>query len=148
MDNYFRPAMVWGSVCFLLLYRTFPLDIIIWGKLYQQYDISMLQLIASFSAQALPALMPLMCFLLMISRATHNKVIILTVPFTAWLISKFIITGVFYFISLKTSNIPPYSEGFLRLVERMLTVDWFTDLLVFMLTIMVCSYAFWREYRK
>ncbi|MFQ6250582.1 hypothetical protein [Yersinia enterocolitica] len=96
MDNYFRPAMVWGSVCFLLLYRTFPLDIIIWGKLYQQYDISMLQLIASFSAQALPALMPLMCFLLMISRATRNKVIILTVPFTAWLISKFIITGVFY----------------------------------------------------
>jgi hypothetical protein len=148
MNIALRAALIWGGVCFLLLYRTLPAEVVILWQVFQQYAPPASLLIVYWGTQMLPALVPLGCFLLLRYRVGSNKSLTLLMPFGIWLVSQFIIAGIFYAVAVKSGNLPPYSESFLSIMRWALTIEWLGNLLVSALTIMACSYAFWREQRK
>jgi len=147
MDKTFMPALIWGTVCFLLLYCTLPSDFAQWWQVHQQFGVPMLQLLANSMIAVIPALMPLVCYVILSERVSSNKGVILVIPVMAWLIAKLVILGVLYFIAAKTGDMPLYAEGFFSLVGRIVTPHWLINALAYILTIMASSYAFWRECR-
>jgi|SRR5471030_485567 hypothetical protein len=146
INSVLRAALVWGFVCFLLLYRTFPVDIVVSWQVLQQYDLPIWQLIATYTTSILPALVPLGCFVLLARNAKGNKFYVISMPFIAWVITRCLLVVILWIITFKISNQPPYSGGLQNIVTRQIvTMYWTSHTLVSALIIMVCSYAFWRE---
>ncbi|CAI1072474.1 hypothetical protein [Serratia quinivorans] len=145
MNTASRIALIWGTVCFLLLYSTLPADVIIAWQVFRQYDPPASQLMVYWGTKLLPALVPLGCFLLLGHRVRNNKSLTLLLPFSVWLACQFIIAGFFYVVAVKSGSLPPYSEGLLSFVLRILNIEWLTNSLVSALIVVACSYAFWRE---
>lgn len=146
MDKALRVALVWGIVCFLLLYCTLPADVVMSWRMRQQFGVPWGQLITGASVKLIPDLIPLLCFVCLAHRIANNK-LWLFVPAVGWLIGKFAVVGILYFIALKIANVPHYAEGYFSLLRRVITVDWLIQVSVFVLAIIACSYAWWRETR-
>ncbi|MBP2170248.1 hypothetical protein J2125_003440 [Erwinia toletana] len=147
MKNALRAPLVWGIVCFLLLYRTLPADMIMSWQISQQYNVPLSSLLLNGLTQLLPALTPLACFVWLVRHLSTGLWLALIAPVVAWFAIQLIIAAVFYFVAVKSGNIPPYAEGFVTALRRMLNLHWASAMVVSVLTIMACSYACWRETR-
>ncbi|MCU5774072.1 hypothetical protein N5923_05745 [Erwiniaceae bacterium BAC15a-03b] len=147
MKNALRAPLVWGIVCFLLLYRTLPADMIMSWQISQQYSVPLSNLLLTILSQLLPALTPLACFVWLVRHLSTGLWLALIAPVVAWFAIQLIIAAVFYFVAVKSGSIPPYEEGFVTVLRRMLDIQWIAAMLVTVLTIMASSYACWRETR-
>jgi hypothetical protein len=148
MNTRLRAALVWGFVCFLLLYRTLLAEIVLSWQVLQQYDVPAWQLVVTYTANILPALIPLGCFLWLTHKANFSKFYALTLPFIAWLIGSFLLVAILWLITFNISNPPPFSGGFIpMLTQQIATIYWSSRTLTAAVIILVCGYAFWRERR-
>ncbi len=146
MSATFRIAVVWGFICFLLLYRTLLSEVILSWQVLQQYDIPVWQLFVSYASNILPALIPLGCFVWLTHKATFSKMSALTLPLAGWLIGRFVVIVLLWIITVKISNPPPYTEGLHNIIiDHLIQVYGSVNTLTSALVIMVCAYAFWRE---
>jgi len=145
MGKLFRIPLVWGLLCFALLYRTFPADVIYSWQAYYQYQGHYSQLLVSWILQLVPPLLPLLCFIVFYKKKITLKGIVLFTPFLLWLASKLLIAVIIYGIALKVGSIDFISENLSSIIKRLYTLDWFLASLTYGLTIVACSYAFWRE---
>lgn len=112
VNNTFKPAIIWGCVSFLLLYRTFPSDVTLWWNVLTQWNVPVWQLMVTWATRILPALIPLACFILLNHRKKQGGGYIISMPFIAWLIGRFILVVITWMITFKISDKPPYSGGF------------------------------------
>lgn len=141
-----RSALIWGGVCFLLLYRTFPADIITSWQLTQHYDIPASPLLWGGIIQVVLALLPMACFLWLGSGCmVYGELSVLFIPFLAWLSGQFLIAYGIYVWAVKSDRVLPYEQGFLNIAEKMMSFDWLFNVLVSAIIIVTCSYAFYRE---
>lgn len=148
INNTLKSAIIWGAVSFLLLYRTFPSDVTLWWNVLTQWNIPVWQLIVTWATGIIPALIPLMCFILLSSNKKLGGGYIILLPFIAWLFGRFILVIIIWFVTFKISNEPPYSGGFQNtIVPQIGIMYWNSHTLVSALIIITCSYAFWRERR-
>ncbi len=145
MTKLFRIPLIWGLLCFALLYRTFPSDVIYSWQTYYQYQGYYSQLLVSLILQLVPSLLPLVCFIVFYKKKIMLKSIVLFTPFLLWLASKLVIAVVIYGIALKTGSIDFISESLSSIIKRLYTLDWLLASLTYGLTIVACSYAYWRE---
>lgn len=146
VNNTLKPAIIWGGVSFLLLYRTFPSDVTLWWNVLTQWNFPVWQLMVTWAASILPALIPLMCFILLNNKQQCSRKYIILMPFIAWLIGRFILVVIIWMITFKISNEPTYSGGFQNtIVHQIGIMYWNSQTLVSALIIITCSYAFWRE---
>ncbi|CAE1150253.1 hypothetical protein ACWA06_06180 [Serratia rhizosphaerae] len=148
MNKSTKAALVWGGLCAILLYRTLPAGVMMSWQVFRQYDIPVMQLVVSVLMPLLPALAPLGCFLALRTTAAERWLAVVILPMVAWLASHVILIVLFYFIAVKSGNVPPYSEGLSAMMLRMLNIGWLSSMLVVALTIAACGYAFWRESRR
>ncbi|OTG63552.1 hypothetical protein B9T25_13740 [Acinetobacter sp. ANC 4470] len=133
-------------VCFLLLYRTFPSDVVILGQVSQQYGIPIWQPVVTFMANILLALVPLGCFLLLVHKTNVSKFYTITIPFIVWFISQFFLMIIVLIITFKMSKEPLYTGELQNIItNQLVNMHWFSNILISALIIMVCGYAFWRE---
>ncbi|EBG0215823.1 hypothetical protein H9V85_004953 [Salmonella enterica subsp. enterica serovar Louisiana] len=143
----FKAPVIWGVVCFLLLYPTFPTELNVWWEALQQWDIPVWQQIVTWSSGILPALIPLgIMLMLQVRRPRCSKNYTIIIPFVAWLIGRSVLVVILWVITFKISNEPPYSGGFQNIiVNQIVMMFWNLHTLVSALIIITCSYAFWRE---
>ncbi|ERK09413.1 hypothetical protein L579_1195 [Pantoea sp. AS-PWVM4] len=146
MNNALRAALVWGVVCFLLLYCALPVDIAMSWQMRQQFGVPWVQLIAVNSIQIIPAMIPLLCFVCLMNRIANRKLWLL-VPAVGWFIGKLVVLGVLYIFALKIANVPLYAEGYFSMLRRVITAEWLVKASALVLAIITCSYAWRRETR-
>lgn len=141
-----KVAVTWGIVCFILLYRTFPVDAVLWWEVLNQWDIPVWQQIATWASNILPALIPLGCFILLKRKRRRSKPYTIIIPFVAWSMGRFILTVMLWTITFKINHAPPYSESIQTVLVQQMEIMYLTPhTLVSALIIMTCGYAFWRE---
>ncbi|WMU72298.1 hypothetical protein OQ483_20415 [Enterobacter bugandensis] len=147
MTHRYRIALVWGLVCFSLLYRAFPSEIFLSLKVLQQWQIPVWEQIVHYSMGILPALTPLLYFLFLTHRGKFTKGHAFMMPLIAWIAFRFALICVLWLITFKISKPPLYSEGFMDIVStQIVRMFWNANVLDSALVILVCSYAFWREH--
>lgn len=147
MLNSFKAPIIWGCLCFLLIYRTFPYDIIYSWLSYYNYKISYFQIISQWALQITPPLIPLIVFTIFHKVGVKNKAIVILTPFLLWVVGKFIVAVIIYFISVKVGSIDIASEKFPAIIKRIYNTEWFFVSITYGITIIACSYAFWREHK-
>lgn len=146
MNTKFRIALVWGVICFLLLYRTLLAEVILSWQVLQEYDIPNWQLFTSYASNLLPSLIPLVCFLWLTQNNHFSKIISFTLPLAAWLIGRFIINAILWLITLEISYPPLFSVGFQHIYTyQLVQMYWSLNTLTSVMIILICGYAFWRE---
>lgn len=141
----FNIPIVWGCVCFLLLYTTFPNDLIYAWLFYSEYKSSYSQIIAQWILQIAPPLIPLITFIFFHKAEVKSKAIVTLTPFLLWVIGRFIVAMIIYFVSVKAGNIDITSEKYISIVKKIYDSEWFFRSITYGITIIACSYAFWRE---
>ncbi|HBZ15577.1 MULTISPECIES: hypothetical protein [Pantoea] len=148
MNTKLRAALVWGVVCFLLLYRTLLTEIVLSWQVLQQYDVPIWQLVVTYSANIVPACIPLACFVWLTRKAHFTWGFALTLPFIAWLIGSCFVVTILWMITANITSAPPYSAGPAQMItQQIVKLYWTSRTLTAALIILVCSYAFWRECR-
>ncbi|MBS3046414.1 hypothetical protein [Enterobacter mori] len=148
VNRIFKPTVIWGFVCFLLLYRTFPTDIVSWWDVLTQWNVPVWEQVVMWSARILPALIPMGCFILLNNKQKYGVKYVISIPFFAWLFGRFILVVVLWLITFKMTNEPAYSGGLQNIVLRQIETMYLNShTLVSALIIITCSYAFWRERR-
>ena len=141
-----KPDIVWGGVCFLLLYRTFPEDVDLWWDVISQWNVPVWQQIVTWSTGILPSLIPICCYIYIKKMQISKKLITVSLPLIFWLLGRFILVAVLWIITFKLGHQPPYSNTWTTIFSQQLVHMYLTShILVSALTIVTCSYAFWRE---
>lgn len=140
-----KSPFIWGGVCFFLLYRTFPHDVIYTWLFYAEYKGNHSQMIAQWLLQIAPPLIPLIVFLVIYKKEIKNKKAIILTPFFLWVVGKFIMAMVVYFVSLKLGNLDIMSEKLPGIIKNIYNTDWLLTSIAYGISIIACSYAFWRE---
>jgi len=148
VNNTLKPAIIWGLVSFFLLNRTFPSDVTLWWSVLTHWNVPAWQLMVTWATSILPALIPLICFILLNFSKKYGDGYIILIPFIAWLIGRLLLVVVIWVITFKISNEPSYSGGFQNnIIHQIGVMYWNSHTLVSALIINACSYAFWRERR-
>lgn len=141
-----KRALTWGGLCFILLYRTFPADVVLWWDVLQQWDIPVWQQMVTYTSDTVPALIPLGCFMLLARKPQCDKVYTVIMPFIAWVAGRFVLMIMLGLITFRISHAPLYLGGFQHLLaKQIVTMYWTSHTLVSALIIMACGHAFWRE---
>lgn len=143
-----RTATIWGFLCFLLLYRTFPAEVIYSWQALRLWDMPLWHQLVIHATSILPALLPLIGFIVLTRGTKPDKARALVIPLMAWLLGRLLLTVAIWLITFKISSEPPFSGGFHNIVTNQLVMMyWSPNTLVSALIIVVCSYACWRERR-
>ena len=140
-----KVPFVWGGVCFFLLYNTFPHDVMYTWLLYSGYNGNHFQMIVQWTLQIAPPLIPLIAFYVIYKINSKNKILTILTPFLLWITGKFIIAMVIYLVSLKVGNLDIMSEKLPGIVKRIYNTEWLFKSTAYGVSIIACSYAFWRE---
>jgi hypothetical protein len=140
-------APIWGGLCFILLYRTLPADLVLSVQLMHQYGIPVSQMAIGWLVTALPALMPLLCFIALTRRGQTALWTWLVLPPIAWLLCQFALTIIAGIVITRFGLAPPWSETLSDLLFRLAVRLWSVHVLTVLLTTLACGYACWREHR-
>lgn len=141
-------ALIWGGLCFILLYRTLPAELVLSAQVMHQYGIPVSQMAVGWLVTALPALMPLLCFIALVRRRQAALWPWLVLPPVAWLLIQFALAVGAGTVMVRAGLTPPWSETVSDLVFRLAMRLWSVHALTVLLTTLACSYACWREYRS